>query len=93
MESLAACTTSYKKSRGKHKKLIYVEFVDSAKVAAMIAASSQGFVTRTISLEHSLFGHVKLNMLADNRVLGIEFYDRLFSSGKPRPEPDGELPS
>ena len=74
--------------RGKHKKLIYVNFFDKATRESMNAASTGPIVTDSVSLLHPLFGHLILDILADHRVLGIEFYDRLFSSGKPKPPPE-----
>ena len=75
-ESLAKCTSCH-----WNRRRIYVHFVDS-KDANQPGAEWQ--YRETISLEHPEFGHIKLDVLKDNRVGGVEFYDRLFSSGRPK---------
>jgi hypothetical protein len=78
-ESLSRCTAaSWKRSR------IYVHFVDPDS-ANQPGAEWQ--YRETISLQHPTFGHIKLDVLQDNRVGGVEFYDRLFSSGRPKERP------
>ena len=75
-ESLAKCTAGH-----WHPRRIYVDFVDR-KDANQPGAEWQ--YRESISLEHPEFGHIKLDILQDNRVVGVEFYDRLFSSGRPQ---------
>lgn len=76
VNSLAKCTACHWK-----RKRIYVYFVDP-KDANQHGAEWQ--FRESISLEHSRFGHIKLDVLVDDRVGGVEFYDRLFSSGRPK---------
>jgi hypothetical protein len=76
VESLARCVQCHWKRRR-----IYVYFVDP-EPANQPGADWQ--YRETISLEHPKFGHIKLDILKDNRVGGVEFYDRLFSSGRPK---------
>jgi hypothetical protein len=74
--SLAFCNRCHWKRTG-----LYVYFVDPES-ANQPGADWQ--YRETISLEHPEFGHIKLDVLKDNRVGGVEFYDRLFSSGHPK---------
>lgn len=76
IDSLAACTQCHWKRRR-----IYVHFVNPEH-ANQPGADWQ--YRETISLDHPEYGHIKLDVLNDNRVGGIEFYDRLFASGKPK---------
>ena len=84
-ESVAQCTQWHRKIQGRKKKCIYVDFVTPE------AANQPGTdwqYRETISLQHPEFGHIVLDVLKDNRVGGVELYDRLFSSGKPTPRPE-----
>ncbi len=80
-ESLAKCTQCHKKLWGRKKKCIYEYFVDSAR-ANQPGAEWQ--IKEGIWLDHPVFGSILLDVLQDGRIGGVEFYDRLFSSGKPK---------
>lgn len=76
-EAIAKCTLCHKRLQGRKKKCIYIHFVDPK--------SPEWQYKETISLDHPVFGHIKLDVLSENALGGVEFYDRLFSSGKPNP--------
>ena len=64
----------HKKLQGRKKKCIYIHFLDPSS-ANQPGAEYQ--FRETISLNHPEFGELMLDILQDNRVAGIEFYDRL----------------
>ncbi len=75
-ESLARCSQCHwKRSR------IYVYFVDPES-ANQPGADWQ--YHETVSLAHPKFGCIMLDVLQDNKVGGVEFYDRLFKRHKKR---------
>lgn len=76
-KSLESCTQCHWKRRR-----IYVYFVDPQSANQ---PNAEWQYRETISLEHPQFGLLMLDVLKDNRVGGVEFYDRLFPSGKPNP--------
>jgi hypothetical protein len=80
-ESLARCNHCHEKRQGGRKKCIYAYFVEPQ---AANQPGSEWQFRESIPLQHPEFGHIKLDVLKDNRIGGIEFYDRLFSSGKPK---------
>ena len=76
VQSLAVCIQGHWKQRR-----IYVHFINPENANE---PGSDWQYRETISLDHPEFGHIKLDVLKNDRVGGIEFYDRLFASGKPK---------
>jgi hypothetical protein len=73
-KSLAQCIQCH-----WQRRRIYVYFVDPES-ANQPDADWQ--FRETLPLKHPEFGCILLDILEDNRVGGVEFYDRLFSSGR-----------
>src|SRR6478735_4071639 len=74
VDALAECTTAAWRSR-QHVYLVFQQKdEDSARSA----------YRETISLEDPECGKIKIDVAIDNRIMGVEFYDRLFSKNYSR---------
>jgi hypothetical protein len=75
--ALAKCTMSAWRSR-QH---VYLEFTEFAEADAERLPYRE-----TISLDDPKCGHIKLDVTVDDRIMGVEFYDRELEQTAPRQE-------
>lgn len=74
-DSLAGCTMAAWRSR-QH---VYLVFPEPEGGNTTLSTYRE-----TISLDDPKCGHIMLDVAVDNRIIGVEFYDRLFSKNSSR---------